>query len=141
MRFYITVALAGLFLGLLNIAVRGEGIEVVDGDTVRVKTTVFRLVGYDTPELGSLCPHERYMAQKAKDRLAQLIRDYDHTLTPVNCACPPGTQGTRFCNYGRSCAILTIEGGLNVAETLIRDRLARRYDCTFNRCPRREPWC
>ena len=45
-------------------------IEVVDGDTIRAGGNIFRLVGFDTPEKGSLakCQSERLLAERATDR-------------------------------------------------------------------------
>jgi endonuclease YncB( thermonuclease family) len=50
-------------------------IEVVDGDTIRAGGRTFRLVGFDTPEMGSRsrCEHERALAAAASRRLRQLV--------------------------------------------------------------------
>jgi endonuclease YncB( thermonuclease family) len=50
-------------------------IEVVDGDTIRAGGRTFRLVGFDTPEMGSRsrCESERTLAAAASRRLRQLI--------------------------------------------------------------------
>jgi len=42
-------------------------IEVIDGDTVRMNGTVYRLAGFDTPERGDLarCDDERRRAEAA----------------------------------------------------------------------------
>ena len=57
-----------------RLTVTGE-IAVVDGDTVRHQGQLYRLVGFDTPEKGDLarCEQERRLAEKATQRLRQLI--------------------------------------------------------------------
>jgi hypothetical protein len=49
-------------------------IEVIDGDTIKVGTTVYRLVGFDTPEAGAnaRCELERTLAANATWRLLRL---------------------------------------------------------------------
>ena len=52
-------------------------IEVIDGDTVRMNGTVYRLAGFDTPERGDLarCDDERRRAEAATARLRALIAE------------------------------------------------------------------
>src|SRR5262245_10814089 len=71
-------------------------ISVVDGDTVRADGQTYRLVGFDTPESGSLarCERERKLADAATSRLRQLIANGQPSLEPVPCSCRPGTEGT-----------------------------------------------
>jgi hypothetical protein len=61
-------------------------IEVVDGDTIRAGGRTFRLVGFDTPEMGSRsrCEHERALAAAASRRLRQLVAGGGL----VACSCP-----------------------------------------------------
>jgi endonuclease YncB( thermonuclease family) len=117
-------------------------IEVVDGDTIRFGTQVYRLVGFDTPETGlqSRCERERTLAAAATRRLRQLVAGGGLSLERVPCACQPGTEGTQRCNYGRLCGVLTARGR-DVGATLIAEGLARRYECGARSCPRRESWC
>src|ERR1700756_5614100 len=49
-------------------------------------------------------------------------------LTEVRCSCPPATQGTQSCNYGRRCDLLKANGE-DVARILIREGLAHPYVC------------
>jgi endonuclease YncB( thermonuclease family) len=100
-------------------------IEVIDGDTIQRKGIVYRLVGFDTPERGDLakCDDERQHAKAATGRLRRLVAGGDVYLTRVSCACRPGTEGTRNCNYGRLCASLSI-GGRDVGQILIGEGLA-----------------
>ncbi len=73
---------------------------------------MYRLVGFDTPESGSLarCERERKLADAATTRLRQLIANAQPSLERVPCSCPPGTEGTNQCNYGRLCAHLRADG-------------------------------
>jgi endonuclease YncB( thermonuclease family) len=117
-------------------------ILVIDGDTVRANGQVYRLVGFDTPESGSLahCDRERKLADAATNRLGQLIASAQMALEPVACSCPPGTEGTLRCNHGRLCARLQADGR-DVGTILISEGLARPYVCGQSGCPRRQSWC
>jgi len=42
--------------------------------------------------------------------------------------------------YGRTLARVYIDGR-DVADIMVREGLAVRYDCPRNRCPRRVDWC
>lgn len=112
-------------------------IDVVDGDTVRMQGVTYRLVGFDTPERGdrARCDDERQRAEKATQRLRS-----SPSLTRAACACRPGTEGTKNCNYGRLCGSLTI-AGRDVGQILIGEDLAKSYVCSGTSCPKRQPWC
>jgi len=118
------------------------GIQVVDGDTVRSGGRTYRLVGFNTPEAGRLahCREERALASKAKDRLRELVGAGEVALSRVACACPPGTEGTDACNFGRLCGRLRADGR-DVGQILIAEGLAERYACWGSSCPRRKDWC
>jgi endonuclease YncB( thermonuclease family) len=90
----------------------GQAIEVIDGDTVRLEGKTYRLVGFNTPEKGDLarCEDERKRADAATNRLKALIASGDARLTRVPCACKPGQEGTKLCNYGRLCGALLVNG-------------------------------
>jgi endonuclease YncB( thermonuclease family) len=126
----------------LPLSMTATTISVVDGDTVRANGQVYRLVGFDTPEFGSLarCERERKLADTATNRLRQLIANGQSALEPVRCSCPPGTEGTRACNHGRLCAVLRAEGR-DVGPILISEGLARPYMCGQTGCPKRQSWC
>jgi endonuclease YncB( thermonuclease family) len=117
--------------------------SVIDGDTVRVQNRTFRLVGFDTPETGdrAKCDYERDLGERATQRLRDLIGSAASIeLTPLPCACLPGTHGTSQCNYGRSCGTLRANGR-DVGAILISEGLARPYSCGPTGCPRRGQWC
>jgi endonuclease YncB( thermonuclease family) len=125
----------------LRLAVTGE-IAVVDGDAVRHQGQLYRLVGFDTPEKGDLarCEQERRLAEKATQRLRQLILSSNADLRSVSCECRPGEEGTPRCNYGRLCGSLTI-GGRDIGRILINEGLAHLYVCSAGRCPQKQSWC
>jgi endonuclease YncB( thermonuclease family) len=117
--------------------------NVIDGDTVRVRGETFRLVGFDAAETGdqARCAHERQLGNRATARLRELIDSAARSeLTRVPCACRADTQGTRDCNYGRSCGTLRADGR-DVGNVLIAEGLARPYVCGATGCPRRGSWC
>jgi len=119
-------------------------IEVIDGDTIRVSghSRNVRLVGFNAPETGSAqCSQERALGHQASARLKQLVANGAPSVEIVPCACRPGTEGTRACNFGRSCGILKVDGR-DVGETLIAERLAVRFQCGRTSCPLMpRPWC
>jgi endonuclease YncB( thermonuclease family) len=108
-----------------------------------VRNETFRLIGFDAAETGdqARCAYERELGDRATARLRQLIGSAASSeLTPVPCACRPGTHGTRECNYGRSCGTLRANGR-DVGPVLIAEGLARRYVCGATSCPPRQSWC
>jgi endonuclease YncB( thermonuclease family) len=141
-----TAALSCLLL-LIASSVTAEpiasgAIQVIDGDTIAIRGQTVRLVGFDTPEGGvnARCEAERSLAAKAANKLRQLVAAGGLDLSQVACACPPGTEGTTACNYGRACGLLKA-AGKDIAGLLIAGGLAKPYHCSRDRCPRREPWC
>lgn len=118
---------------------------VTDGDTIHLTGAAkgTRLVGFNAPETQSpQCAAERALGVTAKNRLRELIaaaKTID--LNPVVCACAAGTQGTNRCNYGRDCAILSVDGE-DVGTILMREQLAVSFVCVGARCPPTpKPWC
>ncbi|TAY75170.1 thermonuclease family protein [Rhizobium ruizarguesonis] len=118
--------------------------SVTDGDTVHVvgDATGTRLVGFNSPEKFSpQCEYERQMGEQASSRLRELVAHGSARLTKVACACAPGTEGTRECNYGRSCGVLQVDGK-DVGAILISEGLAVPFVCGKTGCPPTpRPWC
>lgn len=52
----------------------------------------------------------------------------DVELSLAACSCPPGTEGTRACNFGRLCGRLRADGR-DVGDILIAEGLAEPYTC------------
>jgi endonuclease YncB( thermonuclease family) len=117
-------------------------IDVIDGDTVRRQGLTYRLIGFDTPERGdkARCDFERERAEAATARLRSLVASGEANLKRVACACRPGTEGTKNCNFGRLCGSLSI-ARRDVGQILISEGLAKSYVCGATSCPQRRPWC
>lgn len=125
--------------------VRAGDISVIDGDTVSIKgeRANVRLVGFNTPETRSpACPAELEVGRLATSRLRELVRGASYIeFRRVACACRPGTEGTKRCNYGRQCGSIIVDK-TNVGRTLISERLAVPYQCGRTSCPPRPGnWC
>ena len=86
------------------------------------------------------CAQERALASKATHRLQEIVGSGDVELARVACACPPGTEGTADCNYGRLCGKLRADGR-DVGAILIGEGLAEAYACGATSCPPRKDWC
>jgi len=99
--------------------------RVVDGDTIRVGGERIRMMGLDAPETHGQCPRENAMARAARDRLQQLVAG--------------GVYLRRHGRdrYGRTLAVVQDRAGRDLAQVLIRERLARPYDGRG----RRQGWC
>jgi endonuclease YncB( thermonuclease family) len=123
-------------------SIEPRSIQVVDGDTILANGQTYRLVGFDAPESGmqARCESERTLAARATARLRQLVVGGALRLKRMPCACPLGTEGTKKCNYGRLCGVLTSQGR-DVGAILIGEGLARSYICSGTRCPPRQKWC
>lgn len=117
---------------------------ITDGDTIRLKDgTPVRLVGFNTPEkFEPQCSQEAALGNRASARLIELVATAKSTkLALVACACKPGTEGTKKCNYGRSCGTLMVDGR-DVGQTLITEGLAVPFICGVYGCPPPpRPWC
>lgn len=119
-------------------------VRVLDGDTIRVhqKKPDVRLVGFNAPETRrARCEAERKLGAAATRRLRELVRAGKLDLELVRCSCPPGTEGTGTCNFGRSCGVLK-SNGRDVGATLIAEGLAVPFRCGATSCPPTpRPWC
>jgi endonuclease YncB( thermonuclease family) len=119
-------------------------IRVIDGDTIRVyhQQPNVRLVGFNAPETRHAeCPAEFELGSRATRRLRDLIRGGNLDFIYVRCSCPPATQGTFACNYGRDCGTLK-SNGRDVGAILIEEGLAVPFVCGATHCPKTpRPWC
>ena len=113
-----------------------------DGDTIKARNSRFRLTGFDTPEIGrSKCASEKALGRRAKRELQAIIDSgIKLDLTEVRCSCPESKIGTRWCNNGRKCGTLSVNGK-NVGEAMIAQGLASRFVCSRTKCPKQESWC
>ena len=141
-----SIALASLMLSLpaLSAPIGSGDVRVIDGDTIRVyhKQPNVRLVGFNAPETcRAACDAERELGAKATRRVRDLVRDGNLDFEFVACSCPPRTEGTSACNYGRRCGTLKANGR-NVGAILIAEGLAVPFQCGETRCPKTpRPWC
>jgi micrococcal nuclease len=119
-----------------------DRIHVIDGDTVRLDGQTIRLVGFNAPEtVRPECDRERELGDRATQRVRQLVANGRLELDFLPCSCPPGTQGTPSCNYGRRCASLRAHGR-DVGAVLIAEGLAVPFHCGGTRCPPTpRSWC
>jgi endonuclease YncB( thermonuclease family) len=117
---------------------------ITDGDTIRLKGAPkgTRLVGFNAPEsIEPRCDTEGELGRRAKARLTELVATAELELQKVPCSCPPGTEGTEDCNYGRTCAKLKADGR-DVGAVLISEGLAVPFVCGVTSCPPTpRPWC
>jgi endonuclease YncB( thermonuclease family) len=147
MRTWSLIALACLFVlsaRALSAPIEAGDVRVIDGDTIRVyqKQPNVRLVGFNAPETRrAVCDAERELGAKATRRVRDLIGDGSLDFEFVACSCPPGTEGTPACNYGRRCGTLKANGR-DVGAILIAEGLAVPFHCGETRCPKTpRPWC
>jgi micrococcal nuclease len=113
-------------------------VRVIDGDTIGLNDgrSDVRLIGFNAPETGTRarCDAERSKGEAAKSRLRELVSRGSLGFQQVACSCPPGTEGTNACNFGRRCGTLTV-GGRDVGSILIGEGLAARFTCGATSCP------
>ncbi|MEI9423383.1 thermonuclease family protein [Mesorhizobium sp. Cs1299R1N1] len=117
---------------------------ITDGDTIRLSGAAkgTRLVGFNAPEsIEPRCASEGDLGRRAKARLKELVATAKLELKMVPCSCPPGTEGTDKCNYGRSCGSLFADGR-DVGDVLVSEGLAVPFVCFSTSCPPTpRPWC
>ncbi|ESZ08705.1 membrane protein [Mesorhizobium sp. L2C089B000] len=117
---------------------------ITDGDTIRLNGAAkgTRLVGFNAPEsIEPRCDAEGDLGRRAKARLKELAAAAKLELKMVPCSCPPGTEGTGACNYGRSCGSLFADGR-DVGDVLVSEGLAVPFVCGSTSCPPTpRPWC
>ncbi|MEJ0027665.1 MAG: thermonuclease family protein [Rhizomicrobium sp.] len=109
-------------------------VRVIDGDTFEASAAIWldqqisirvRIAGIDAPELRARCDAERRGAAAARDYLARRIEGGDVTLSAV-----------RYDKFGGRVDAAVADGGGDIANAMIRARLARAYAGG-----RRDGWC
>ena len=126
-------------------ALASISVNVIDGDTISLNDgrPNVRLVGFNAPETGNRarCQTERKKGEAAQRRLRELVSNGRLDFQQVACSCPPGTEGTTACNFGRRCGTLRVNS-VDVGSTLIGEGLAVRLVCSATSCPSLpRPWC
>ena len=123
-RLLLTVLLLGAMYLVLEytnterLVLRADRVRVIDGDTIAVGETRYRLLGYDTPETKyAKCPEERRLGNRATRRLKELIGNARGIELDVR---------WRTDKYGRKLARAFVFGQ-DVAHTMITESLARPY--------------
>lgn len=116
--------------------VPAEVLDIVDGDTVRVKAriwlgqdveTLVRIEGIDTPEISRPhCPQERSLGEAARSKLDETLASRRVTLTNV--------QHDKW--GGRIRADVNTDAGESVKGIMLRSGHARPYDGGA-----RQGWC
>ncbi|WP_448204381.1 thermonuclease family protein [Azospirillum sp. sgz302134] len=120
---------------LLPGPIPAEVLEVVDGDTLTVRATIWlgqvvetnvRVDGIDAPEMRARCPREKELAEAARDMARKLIGPSLISLMDVQ----PDKYG------GRVRARVLTAGGADLSDSMIKAGLARPYHGEH-----RQPWC
>jgi micrococcal nuclease len=118
---------AWILLAALTINGDPVDVRVVDGDTIRIGSTYYRLAGIDAPETrGARCGNELALGVRAWNYLDRLLNEAPVRLEPLY----------QQDKYGRELARLWI-GDLDVSAHMIRMGYARAYDGRT----RRKSWC
>ncbi|HWJ72388.1 MAG TPA: thermonuclease family protein [Kaistia sp.] len=118
---FLAFCLSALLVG----SAAASDLTAVDGDTVRLGDERIRIIGLDAPELHARCRAEKRLAERARDRMAELISG-DHVEV---------IRSTRKDKYRRTLAIIRVNG-VDVARVMIFEGLARPYHGE-----RRQSWC
>ena len=92
---------------------------VVDGDTLRLGQRRVRVTGINAPELaGARCPAERQLAERAADRLTELVNAGGFEMV--------AHRFNMVDRHGRELRVLR-RGDRSLGSQLVREGLAHRY--------------
>lgn len=115
---------------ILSIKYPAQLLDVIDGDTIRVKATIWiktfketsvRIYGIDTPEIKGKCDQEKYLAQQAKAFVKEKLENADEIYLD-------GISNDKYGGRIVSRVLYTNKGKTrNIADELIRHRLAVPY--------------
>lgn len=100
-------------------------LRVIDGDSIMLDGQAVRIEGLDAPEIRGQCQAEIELARAAAARLEELLAG-GYIFEPHG-----------LDRYRRRLAIIRTADGRNVADILIAEGLARRYDGRGQR----QGWC
>jgi len=124
MRVFVSTALVSLLL-LAAPVQAGMACRVIDGDSLACGGERIRIMGLDAPELRGRCHAEVRLARAAQTRMQQLV------------ARGIAIERRGRDRYRRTLAVVRDRGGQNVADIMIRERLARAYEGNGQR----RGWC
>jgi endonuclease YncB( thermonuclease family) len=100
---------------------------VVDGDTIWHDGAKIRIADIDAPEIHDpKCPAEFALGERAKERLLSLLNEGPFYIVH--------SGGRDRDKYGRDLRVIE-RNGVSISETMIAERLVRRWDGS------RHPWC
>lgn len=116
---------------LSTVALAAPLIVVTDGDTIWYGEEKIRIIGYDTPETyQARCDAEREAGRKATGYLRWLASNNKLDIR----------REPKKDRYKRTLARIYIKGR-NLADIMIAEGLAVKYECPNYRCPKRIDWC
>lgn len=100
-------------------------LKVWDGDSLRVEgqEKALRILNIDAPELDGRCAYETELADRARNRLAELLGERRVVV-----------RSDRLDKYGRALVTLSVNGQ-DIGDQLVHEGLARTWT------GRRQPWC
>jgi hypothetical protein len=103
---------------------------------------LLRRTSYLTRESNDREPLRFGDAFRGHDRqraFVELLKSGALDLTEVRCSCSESKIGTKQCNYGRKCGLLTVNDK-NIGDILIAEELAMPFVCSKSKCPRMPDW-
>ena len=120
-------------------------VKVIDGDTLEVKiklwddlekTARLRIRGIDAPELRGKCRQEKILAKQARDHLRAFLGIQKARAKKKKQQAKVFLHNVQPGKYHREIADVFTAQGQNVADELVRVKLARRYVSG-----KRASWC
>ncbi len=127
-----SVIIGNAYAATLNLRYPAKLLDVTDGDTIKVRATIWlktfidtnvRIYGIDTPEIRGKCDNERYLAQQAK-------KFVEETLGNATEIYLDGITNDKYGGRVVSTVLYKNAKGKtrNIAKDLIKQGLAVQYD-------------